>query len=406
MTRLSEISYGPFRIPKGLKKKRFHSIFSKRSSGGTEEEEAQSRFRKIGLHPVDRVRLSEANSTHRGDESQEDIVPPLMKQGINGNDDLNIGTVDEENTKNMSTAKNDVQNGQQATTLIGTVNVRDRENNLGKKANSLQCLNQVARLNRRTQGNQEATIAGPEKRGCNDSTASGEITKSESDPQEYAVAVGETARVTSERSASTTSLRDAGTVEEIGIMEALDLEEADASNIHLNNCLNEADEFRVSTQEYIRMYIDSKIKEAIQAHETKHHATTLLRHNAKALPANIKIGPLYILNQQLTSLARSTVLLMYFGIALFLALAGPRISFLWAWKVVTVLSIYEIATRELGWKDDEAPDVILEPVKRGIDALVYVYGNTTMRLGFWVEDVVVKMARGVHKDSHGGKDRQ
>jgi hypothetical protein len=139
-------------------------------------------------------------------------------------------------------------------------------------------------------------------------------------------------------------------------------------------------EHGVPTPEGVQFYVNRKIQEAIHAHENKLHTPSSHRHID--VPKALKVGPILITDPILVSHATQAVRLIYYAILFAAAIAGPKTFFVWVWKMAIFWCVYEIVTREFGLKDEEAPDLLLEPLHHGVEELLGMGENAALRLGY------------------------
>jgi hypothetical protein len=160
-------------------------------------------------------------------------------------------------------------------------------------------------------------------------------------------------------------------------------------------------EHGVPTPEGVQFYVNRKIQEAIHAHEDSFHTPS--SHRQIDVPTALKVGPILITDPTLVSHAIQAIRLMYYAILLAAAIAGPKTFFVWVWKIAIFWGIYEVVTREFGWKDDGAPDLLLEPLHNGVEELLGMSENAALRLGYMLGPFIGGIVKSVMNEDEGSE---
>jgi hypothetical protein len=163
-------------------------------------------------------------------------------------------------------------------------------------------------------------------------------------------------------------------------------------------------EHGVPTPEGVQFYVNRKIQEAIHAHENKLH--TPFSHRHIHAPKALKIGPILITDPALVSYTTQAIRLIHYAILFATTVAGPKTFFVWVWKMAIFCGVYEVVTRELGWKDEETPDLLLEPLYHGFKELLGVGENAALRLGYMLGPFIGEIVKGVVDGDEGCKDKE
>jgi hypothetical protein len=149
----------------------------------------------------------------------------------------------------------------------------------------------------------------------------------------------------------------------------------------------------VPTPEGVQFYVNRKITEALLAHEEKFHRPISARR--LETPKSVQFGHVLITDPVLVSYSLQVVRLMYYAILFFAALAGPKSFFVWVWKMAVIFGVYEIVTRELGWKNEQTPDLLFEPLHHGVEELLGKGEDAAMCLGYTLGPFITGIVRGI-----------
>jgi hypothetical protein len=149
----------------------------------------------------------------------------------------------------------------------------------------------------------------------------------------------------------------------------------------------------VPTPEGVQFFVNRKIAEAIVAHEEKYHRP--ISDRCREAPKSIKFGPVLIKGPILISCSRKAVRLMYYILLFCAALVEPKAFFVSVWKMTVIFGAYEIVGREFGWKDEQTPDLLLEPLHYLVVGLLGKGEDAAMRLGYTLGPFVGGIMRGI-----------